>query len=350
MDVPRHSLLLSILGLGLLALVWHIYSGWGLVTINVEEERVDRVLASISRQGGIEIISNLPADTRVSLHVRRVPAVEALDIVAVRTDASWQLAYLGAPDQRTIDIALATFRAGTNPDKWTSFSAGRMGGGGLSPSGKALDLRQVEWTPDGEANLQILLQEAAEKTGGYLAAPSDWSPQVSSPGSGTVAETIPRIFQNAGGTSREVFLVRADESRSGAPAEDDDRGGWGQGGGWIGRPASPSTQTSGRGPANIPTERLAQRAEAQIALLPPDEQPQAREDLETMRKFWDEVRNLPEEQRRERARDFFTSPAMQERMEERRAARENKMTPKQIIQRSQRYWDRKAAAKYGSDS
>lgn len=69
-----------------------------------------------------------------------------------------------------------------------------------------------------------------------------------------------------------------------------------------------------------------------------------------MRKFWNEVRNLPEEQRRERAREFFTSPAMQERMEERRAARENKMTPQQIIQRSQRYWDRKAAAKYGSGS
>lgn len=141
MEFPRHSLLYSLLGLGLLALVWHIFSAWGLVTINVDEEPVDRVLASISRQGDIKIISNLPPDTRVSLHVRRVPAVEALDIVALRTHASWQVAYLGAPDRQTIDTALTTFRAGANPENWTSFSAGGMGGGFLSPSGAALDLR-----------------------------------------------------------------------------------------------------------------------------------------------------------------------------------------------------------------
>jgi hypothetical protein len=33
-------------------------------------------------------------------------------------------------------------------------------------------------------------------------------------------------------------------------------------------------------------------------------------------------------------------------MEDRRLAREAKMTPQQRIDRSQRYWDRKAEAKY----
>lgn len=329
--------------IGLLWFIWHIYSGWGLVTINVQDERVDRVLSSISRQGGIDIVSTLPPETRVSLHVRRVPPVEALDIVAVRTDANWQVAYLGAPDRRTIDTALATFRSGTNPENWTSFRVGGFGGGFLSPSGTAIDLRKIEWTPDGDASLADMLREAAEKTGIYLAAPDDWSPQVRSPGAGAAEKNIPRIFLNAGGVSREVFLVRPDPTPDGPPTGGSEGGGGRRS--WIGSPSSSPTRPTAAAP-----ERMTQRAEAQIALLPADEQPRAREDLAVMKKFWDEVRDLPEEQRRERAREFFASPAMQERMEELRTSRENKMTPQQMIQRSQRYWDRKAAAKYQSRS
>lgn len=329
--------------IGLLWLAWHVYSGWGLVTINVQDERVDRVFSSISRQGGIDIVSTLPPNTRVSLQVRRVPPVEALDIVAVRTDANWQVAYLGAPDRRTIDTAVAAFCSGTSPENWTSFRAGGFGGGFLSPSGTALDLRKIEWTPDGDASLTDLLREAAEETGIYLAAPADWSPQVRSPGAGAAEENIPRIFRNVGGASREIFLVRREATPDGPPTGGSE-GDWGRSN-WIGSPHSSPTR-----PAAAIHERLARRAEAQIALLPADDQPRAREDLGVLKKFWDEVRELPEEERRERAREFFASPAMQERMEERRAARENKMTPQQIIQRSQRYWDRKAAAKYQSGS
>ncbi|MFM8458678.1 MAG: hypothetical protein ACKOB0_06985, partial [Chthoniobacterales bacterium] len=77
-----------------------------------------------------------------------------------------------------------------------------------------------------------------------------------------------------------------------------------------------------------------------------EEQKKAREDTGMMREFWQSVRDLPEEQRREKAREFFTRPEIQERMEDRRLAREAKMTPQQRIERSQRYWDRKAEAKY----
>lgn len=343
MSLPRKFPLIAIGAFGLLWLAWHIYSGWGLVTINVQDERADRVLASISRQGGIDIVSNLPPDTRVSLQVYRVPPVEALDIVAVRTDANWCLAYLGAPDRRTIDNALATFRSGTSPENWTSFGAGGFSGDFLSPSGAAVDLRKIEWTPDGDASLTDLLREAADKTGVYLAAPADWSLQVRSPGAGAAEKNIPRIFQNAGGAYREVFLIRREATPDGPPIGGGE-GGWRRRS-WIGNPSSSQARPTASAP-----ERLAQRAEAQIALLSADEQPRAREDLAVMKKFWDEVRDLPEEQRRDRAREFFSSPAMQERMEERRAGRENKMTPQQIIQRSQRYWDRKAAAKYESGS
>lgn len=345
MNLSRPVLLIIIGTIGLMWLVWHIYSGWGLVTINVQDERADRVLGSIGRQGGIDIVSNLPPDTRVSLQVYRVSPLEALDIVAVRTDANWLVAYLGAPDRRTIDTALATFRSGANPENWTSFRPGGFGGGILSPTDAAIDLRKIEWTPEGDASLTDMLREASEKTGIYLAVPAEWSPQVRSPGAGTAEKNIPRIFQHAGGVAREVFLLRGN-----APSENrttSDGSSRPRREGWIGRPTTRGNVT----PNSIANaENMAQRTRAQIALLPPDEQPAALEDLAMTEKFWGEVRELPEEQRRERAREFFTSPAMQERMEKRRAARENKMTPQQIIQRSQRYWDRKAAAKYQTGS
>jgi hypothetical protein len=63
-----------------------------------------------------------------------------------------------------------------------------------------------------------------------------------------------------------------------------------------------------------------------------------------MRSFWQEVRDLPDEERRTKAQEFFNRPEMAERMEDRRLAREAKMTPQQRIARAKRYFERKEAA------
>ena len=223
------------LSMGLLALfaagwvAWNIYAGWGLVTLDVRNEPVAKVISSISRQGGIDIASNLDPSTPVTLKVKRVPPVEALDIVAVRTDASWRLAYLGAPDEKSIDAALTAFRAGSEAAGWSSYGSG--GFAMVEPqSGAALDLRRVIWTPSEPGGLPALLEEAAQKTGVLLAAPTDWKPSVSAPPAGPIAKTALRLFRDAGGVSREVFLLRARPSR-----DDGDWDGGGRGGGsWIG--------------------------------------------------------------------------------------------------------------------
>jgi hypothetical protein len=324
---------------------WHLYAGWGLVSLDVRDAPVDRVLASISRQGGIDIASNLPRDTTVTLKVKRVPPVEALDIVAVRTDTSWRLAYLGAPDRAAIEAALSAFRLGNRSEGWTSY-----GSGGFSlvapESGQALDLRGAVWTPEGSGNLPTLLQEAADETGVMLAAPTDWQPAAAPPPAGAVAKSIPTLFRRAGGTAREVFLLRAQPSR------DDNAGGGSWGGGpWIGRRAAEDPDGGGGWMRTLANpERIARRAEAQIALLPAADQPRAREELAVMSRLWEEVRDLPEAQRAAKAREFFSSPEMQERMEERRLTREAKMTPEQRIDRSRRYFERKKAAQAGRNT
>jgi len=329
-----------LLSIGLLVLLaagwvaWQIYAGWGLVTLDVRNAPVAKVLSSISRQGGIDIASNLDPSTPVTLKVKRVPPVEALDIVAVRTDASWRLAYLGAPDEKSIDAALTAFRAGSEAAGWSSYGSG--GFAMVEPqSGAALDLRRVIWTPSEPGGLPALLEEAAQKTGVLLAAPTDWKPSVSAPPAGPIAKTALRLFRDAGGVSREVFLLRARPSRDDGDWDSGGRGGsWigsGTGGGWM--------RALGDG------KRTEERVEAQIALLPKSEQEKARVDASLMRQFWQEVRDLPEDQRRAKAQEFFNRPEVAERMDERRMAREAKMTPKQRVERAQRYLERKAAMK-----
>ncbi|MEY4300047.1 MAG: hypothetical protein RIR25_1283, partial [Verrucomicrobiota bacterium] len=43
--------LLAALAVLAFALAWHIYSGWGLVTLHVTDAPLGKVLASINRQG-----------------------------------------------------------------------------------------------------------------------------------------------------------------------------------------------------------------------------------------------------------------------------------------------------------
>jgi len=339
MNINRRTLVGSLLALLLIWGAWQLYAGWGLVTIKVDDAPLSKVLSEIRKQGGIEVVSNLDPATKVSLHVRRVPAVEALDIAAVRTDASWRLAYLGAPSNAALDEALAAFGAGRELTDWTSHGAG--GFSLVEPeSGEALDLRRVQWTPAGGGKLSDVLQEAAEKTGVLFAAPSAWSPEVSAPPPGSIASAAPALFRQAGGVSREVFLLRG----RGGPAEDDGPGD--RRGGWIGAATNPS---GGRGggwmSAMGDPERVAARVEAQIALLPAAEQPKAREDFKMMREFWQSVRDLPEEQRRSQAREFFSRPEVAEAMETRRISRWAKMTPDQRIERNKNYWERKAKAR-----
>ncbi len=328
---------------------WYIYSGWGLVSLDCKDAPLREVLASIVRQGGIRIESNLDPATPVTIKVRRVPPLDALDIVAARTDSSWRLAYLGARDEKAIDAALAAFRLSQPTEAWTAH-----GGGGFSlvesPSGAPLDLRRLAYKPENRGDdLHVTLQKISDSTGVFLAAPADWNPGNVAAASGELRRVVPALFAKLGGSSREVFLLRASPERpdGGAP----DAGTPPRRRAWIGsNPAREGGRGGGmRGFMGAPAAAAA-RAEAQIALLPAAEQAEARNDLDAMRQFWSELRDLPEDQRRAKAREFFSRPEIAERMEQRRLAREAKMTPEQRNQRAKRYFERKQAIKGGSDA
>ena len=181
-----------------------------------------------------------------------------------------------------------------------------------------------------------------------LAAPSDWSSPLAAPKGGRISGAASALFREAGGTSREVFLLRGPDPGE-QPGEDGEN--WRGRRTWIGTaPRDDTREGSGSGRGFGDPNREAKRAEAQIKLRPPEEQKIAREEISMMRDFWRSARELPEEQRQAKAREFFTRPEVQERMEDRRLARDAKMTPKQRMERSQRYWERKAEAKYRGDT
>ena len=86
---------------------------------------------------------------------------------------------------------------------------------------------------------------------------------------------------------------------------------------------------------------IAQRADAMIAQLPPAEQPAAKADFETTHKIWEEVKDLPDDQRRAKLEEVFNRPDVQDRMAEREAARDLRRSPEQREDRMRRYLDRK---------
>src|SRR4051794_7394619 len=83
-------------------IAWRVWAGRGRITINATDRPVSEVIRSVERQAGIHVRTNLPADAKITLHLRKVPLLHALDVIAANSDANWTVTYFAAPDQPTI--------------------------------------------------------------------------------------------------------------------------------------------------------------------------------------------------------------------------------------------------------
>ncbi|MCX7868574.1 MAG: hypothetical protein N2322_01360 [Terrimicrobiaceae bacterium] len=330
-------------------LLWRWIAGWGLVTVNFVEAPVSKVLAVMQRQTGIKILTNAPPETKVTLRVQRAPAFEALDLLAARMDGDLRLVFSLAPSRAAARAGLEALNASFRPEGWRVISAGwgGRGGGGFGVGDSAVDLRRVSLTPSAQDDLSLeaFLNQAAAKSGAAFVIPQDWNPALSKlPRRGTVGQVAAAAARSARGHLAQAVIITARPDRAefaergGQPGPPGQERGGPQGGG--GQGGESWRQRSG--PPN--PEWLAERVEAQIALLPKDEQAQARQDFQQMRAFWEEVRALPEDQRRAKFEEFMSRPEVQERFEERMAARDMKRSPEQRAQRYKRYVERKRQA------
>jgi hypothetical protein len=327
-------------------LVWRWVTDWGYVTLNYSNAPLSEVIGSIERQGRVQITTNADPATRVTIRLKRAPVFEAIDTLAIRIDGNARLAYICAPSARQIADGLAAFESGSNPGGWAVFFFG-FGGRMAMSDEAALDPRFIEWkvTQAADNSLQAILEQGAQKTGALFAVPNEWNPAlVALPSSAKTGKVAAALAKAAKGEMREIFLLTVRPPRGEGDRNVDDRTS-----GEFSETAQSATvfapRRRGRAERSGNPEWIAERAQAQIAMLPVDEQAEAQRRFDEMRAFWQSLRDLPQQERRAKIEERMNSPEVQALMEERAAARDAARTPEQREQRYRNYIQRKEQIK-----
>ena len=340
MHSVRTKILLAAAVLTLLFGAWQLFRSDGLITLDFHEAPVSKVIASFERQGRIRLATNVPPETPVTIQVKRAPLMEALETLAVRLDGDWRVVYAGAPTKAQAQAVVEGVATDKRSDQWATAWFPAMG---LLEDEAVVDPRTLTVKPEADAknDLQSALRQIAMKSGIMTAVPQDWNPTAKMPAkSATAASLVKQLIQSSGGQFQESFLIIVRSGREWVA----DRGNPPPPQGMPGeRPPGDGRSRSGREGMN--PEWLAQRTEAAIARLPTDQQQAARTDYDTMKKFWEEVRALPEDQRRPKIAEFMSRPDIQEKMEQRMAARDARRSPEQRERRMKNYIERKKQIK-----
>lgn len=319
---------------------WRAWASRGRITIKASDAPLSTVMRSIEKQAGIRLRSNLPADTKVTLHVRKVPLLHALDVLAANVGANWNVAYFTAPDKQSIDAALATISAGTQAEGWKRWSLPAMRGMGEDEGNS--DPRLEVWQPKAAAtgSLHAYLEQASHVLSAQFWAPEQWNPAVSGgPKAGEIRKVLPKLAKAARGTSAEVFLLRGRPQ----PGQFAGREGGGAGSGAVRESSGGRRQGEGRSEEMMKV--MEEREQARIERLPKDKRAEALAEAEARRQFFAELAKLSPEERRakmeERMEQMMSDPAAVARMEAGSTRRGAMQTADQRAERARGYLERK---------
>ncbi len=321
-----------------LAAVWYFWPD-GLITLDFNNAPVSKVISSIERQGHVRIGTNVPPETPVTIHMKKVTLMDALETLSVRVEGEVRVVFAGASTKAQAAAALAELASGKRSDQWAVawFPSMGMLAGDTPPDPRSLAVKPEAGE---KKDLQSALQQVAMKSGVMTAVPTDWNPEAKMPSkTAPAASIVKQLISSSGGQVQESFLIIArgghDGGRDGGPGRPPDGGD---------RGGPPGGQRAGRGGGMNP-EWIAQRAEAAIAQLPPEERQAARADFDESKKFFEEVRALPDDQRRAKMDEYMNRPAVQDKMAARQDARDARQSPQQREQRMRNYLARKEQIK-----
>jgi len=322
------------------AIGYWVWSGWGLITVEVKDKPLAEVIRSIEKQAGIVLKTNMDTTKPVTMYVKKVPPTEALETLAERMDSRWRVGYFFGPDAGTVKGAIETLSGGKRPEGWKNFDVPLFGRpGSLGDEAVRMDPRYDVWNVNApeEKTLQAFLQAAATGVSASFTCPEGFNPAVSkTPASGAIHKAAPKLAQAAGAQFQEVFLIMG--RPAGSTEEERGRDGDEPGG----PPRRPGGGDRGR-PPDFSQMRARQLAE--IEKLPASERPAAKAEFEEREKFFTAMRDVPQEERRAKMEEFFNNPAMQEKMDERRTRSEERKTPEQRLQKYETYVQKKQQAK-----
>ena len=208
-----------------------------------------------------------------------------------------------------------------------------------------IDPRSFDWKVSevSDKTLQALLNQGAQKTGALFAVPQGWNPALSKlPKSGKVGTVSKDLFALAQGHVEELFLLTVQPERPERQRNADN----GEGRRWefTRTVFSPTRGEGGRRGGGNP-EWMTERIQSQINNLPAGERAQAQKEFDEMRAFWASVRQLPEEERRQKIEEMMSNPEIQARMEARRDARDAQRSPQQRENRMRNYNERRQQIK-----
>ncbi len=314
---------------------FYYWNNWGLITIHAEDRPLSEIMRSIEKQGGVTIKTDMDATMPVRMHVDKVKVSEAMETLSVLTEARWRLTYFVAGDKGAISNALGTIAAGDRPKGWKTLyiPAPQVG-----PEQAVLpDPRRDTWDvkPATEGTLQAYLQQAAKHVTASFVVPDEWNPAVkNAPKSGAITKALPKLVSAANGQYEEVFMITRGGRR--------DRGGDGPEDGDGPRFAS---FDGGGSRGGFDREAMEERTQIAINKLPPADRAAAQKEHDERKAFFEEMRNLPSDQRMAKIQEMMNNPAMEERMEKGMSARDGRSSPKQKLDRARKYLDRKAQVK-----
>ncbi len=326
------------------AIAYWIFSGWGLITVEVSGKPLSEVIRSIEKQGGIVLKTNMDVTKPVTMHVHKVPLTEALETLAEVTDSRWRLGYFFAADAGTLKGVLDAISTGKRPEGWKRFEVPLFGRpGSLDDVAAPPDPRRDTWAVNApsEKTLQAFLKAASSGVSASFSCPEQFNPTLAkAPSSGEIRKAAPQLAKIAGAKVEEVFLLMgrpaglAEEERDRGRDREDDGGPGGFGGG---PPRIRGSSDGGERGPRIDGAMMRERMLAEIAKLPASEQASAKAEFEEREKLFTSLRDLPKEEQRAKAEEYFNRPEVQDRMADRRMKSDERKTPDQRVARYQKY-------------
>lgn len=319
----------------------------GLITIHCEDWPASKVVREIEKQGGVTIKTNLTDETKIRMHLDKVPLTEAMETLAVVSEGRWRLMYVFGSGLGEIQNGINGMLAEERPEGWKRlfFPAPSLNEDG--ESGPAPDPRSDVWqvkAPE-KNDFQSYAQQASRSVSVAIVFPEAWNPAVSKqPASGPINKSAPALAKASNSKVLEIFLLQKNNREDGprtAGGPDGERGprfAFNRGD----RPPEDDAERDRR------REAFAERMQAEIDKLPADKRAAAQARFEERRKFFEGLRDLPEAERRAKIEEMMSSPENQERMEARESERNARMTPDQRVDRSRKYVERKQAAQSGT--
>jgi hypothetical protein len=338
-------LITAVLALLITNLVAHWWKNRGLITIDCEDWPATKVVKEIERQGGITVKSNLTDETKIRMHVNRVPVAQALETLATVAEARWRLAYFFAGGMADIQSALNGMLSGNRPEGWKTDYMPLMGFSEGEPLG---DPRTDPWNvkPVEKSDFQTYAHQAALSVSASMTYPEAWNPGVNKAlSSGPIGNLAPQLAKAAGGKVLEVFLVQKpsaqpqgqDGDSSNANRQSADRRGGG------------NNSSGGEADRERLQRDMAARTQAEIDKLPPEKRAAAQEQFDERRKFFESMRDLTPMQRMEKVMEFLSNDANLNRIEARMNDHMGRMTPDQRVQMAQKYIQSKEEARSKTD-